>query len=68
MDIQNRTSCLIERGYACIAGFEKCGMEFSADLTRQMVNALECGAPAPLYDHWIREQEERLRRARGRGG
>lgn len=55
-----RTSCLIERGRACVYGFEQIGQNFSADLTRQMVNALEAGAPATLYDYWIAEQECRL--------
>lgn len=59
--IADRTSCLIERGRACVAGFDRLGHSFSADLTRQMVNALECGAPASLYDHWLAEQEARLR-------
>lgn len=63
-----RASCLIERGRACVAGFERLGKSFSADTTRQMVNALECGAPAALYDHWLGEQEKRLAAAEARRG
>lgn len=55
-----RSSCLLARAEACVAGFERLGKRFSADLTRQMVNALEFGAPACLYEHWIGEQETRL--------
>ena len=63
-----RSSCLTERARACVAGFDRLGKKFSADLTRQMLNALECGAPACLYDHWIGEQEARLREVEARRG
>lgn len=59
-----RASCLIERARACVSGFERLGKKFSADFTRQMLNALECGAPACLYEHWLGEQEARLEVAR----
>lgn len=58
--IATRESCLVERGRACAIGFERIGHRFSADLTRQMVTALEQGAPGCLYDHWIAQQEQRL--------
>lgn len=59
-NIALRNSCLVERAQACVTGFERLGKTFSADLTRQMLNALECGAPGVLYEHWLGEQEARL--------
>lgn len=55
-----RESCLIERALACAAGFERLGLWCSADTTRNMLNALNAGAPACLYEHWIGAQEARL--------
>ena len=56
-----RTSCLIERADACAAGFARLGLDFAADLTRDMGQALRDGASAALYEHWISEQEARLK-------
>lgn len=58
--IPHRASCLIERGHAIAAGFDRIGLTFSADLTREMVKALEGGASPALYEWWIAEQEDRL--------
>lgn len=56
-----RASCLIERADACAAGFARLGLDFAADLTRDMGKALRDGSPAALYEHWIGEQEARLK-------
>jgi hypothetical protein len=68
VDLSLRTSCLVARAQSCVAGFEKLGQKFSADLTRQMVNSLECGAPGALYEHWVGEQEKRLAGLEARHG
>lgn len=58
--IRQRESCLVERAYACAAGFDRLGKSFSADITRNMARELELGGPGALYEHWIGAQEARL--------
>lgn len=56
-----RTSVLIARADACADGFDRIGKTFSAGLTRDMAKACRSMPDtAPLYEHWIGEQETRL--------
>ena len=57
-----RASCLIERADACAAGFARLGLDFAADLTRDIGQYMRADPErAALYEHWIGEQEARLK-------
>lgn len=55
-----RASCLVERAYACAAGFDRIGHGFSADMTRGFAIDIEAGLSPALYEYWVSQQEERL--------
>lgn len=52
---------LHQRAQACADGFRAIGLTYSADFTQRIADNIAADpSTAPLYAHWISQQEQRL--------